>query len=69
VEIYETITNWKNNPEFLSEFSKFDKEVIVKNTSYNIDGITIHNSKFIGYIEQKLKESVEINNINEITFK
>ncbi|CAG8654198.1 9770_t:CDS:2, partial [Ambispora leptoticha] len=52
-EIHKTILNWKNNTEIFVEFLKSDKEMEIKNNSFNnMEDSTIYTSKFISYINQ-----------------
>ncbi|RIB25399.1 hypothetical protein C2G38_1997388, partial [Gigaspora rosea] len=52
LEIYETITNWRNDSKILSEFKKFDKEIVVENdqSNINVDDNLIYSSKLIDFI-------------------
>ncbi|CAG8720369.1 11409_t:CDS:1, partial [Ambispora leptoticha] len=74
IEIYETILNWKNSTEFLSEFLKSDKEMVIESNSglNNVEDSTIHTSKFISYINQQSHGQITANEMisnNNIYFE
>ncbi|RIB27271.1 kinase-like domain-containing protein [Gigaspora rosea] len=67
LEIYETIKNWKNNTEILSEFIKSDNEMVIENNQSDviIDNNSVYSSKLISLINQKLNNcDISDNNID-----
>ncbi|RIB11486.1 kinase-like domain-containing protein [Gigaspora rosea] len=64
LEIYETITNWKNDEEILASFSKSDKEMIKYFAfDFNVKDESVYGSKFINFTSYQHNRS---NFTNEI---
>ncbi|RIB24896.1 kinase-like domain-containing protein [Gigaspora rosea] len=57
LEIYETITNWKNDEEILASFSKSDKEIKYFAFDFNVKDESAYGSKFINFTSYQQNRS------------